>query len=103
RCHWHVPEAHDLESWSDARAYDGTVTILQPLIEPLYGGRTAHDVITALSSRPVRSSRDIVREYWKTRMPGGGDFERAWKRALHDGLVAGTALAPKQVSLREDW
>ena len=41
-CHWHVPEAHYLESWSDARAYDGTVSMVQPLIAPIYGGKTAH-------------------------------------------------------------
>ena len=38
-CHWHIPETHYLESWSDARAYDGTVTIIQPLIAPLYDGQ----------------------------------------------------------------
>src|SRR5439155_22642627 len=48
-CHWQIPEAHFLESWSDARAYDGTVSIVQPLIAPLYGGKSAHDVLAALS------------------------------------------------------
>ena len=50
RCHWHVPEAHSLETWSDARAYDGTVTILQPLIAPLYGGKSAHEVLAAFTA-----------------------------------------------------
>ncbi|MBM3226387.1 MAG: molybdopterin oxidoreductase, partial [Candidatus Tectomicrobia bacterium] len=44
-CHWHVPEAHYLETWSDARAYDGTVSVLQPLIAPLYGGKSAHELL----------------------------------------------------------
>ena len=52
-CQWHVPEAHYLESWSDARAYDGTVSIIQPLIEPLYGGKSAHEIITSLRASPV--------------------------------------------------
>src|SRR5262249_43397948 len=47
-CHWHLPEAHYLESWGDARAYDGTVSIIQPLIAPLYNGKSAHEVLAAL-------------------------------------------------------
>src|SRR5262249_58086980 len=50
-CHWQVPEAHFLESWSDARGYDGTVSIVQPLIAPLYGGKSAHDLLAAMSGR----------------------------------------------------
>ena len=60
-CHWHIPEAHFLESWSDCRAYDGTVTILQPLIAPLYSGKTAHEMLASLTSQPDRSSYEIVR------------------------------------------
>jgi anaerobic selenocysteine-containing dehydrogenase len=48
-CHWHIPEAHYLETWSDARAFDGTVTIMQPLIAPLYGGKSAHELLAALT------------------------------------------------------
>ncbi|HEX2445124.1 MAG TPA: TAT-variant-translocated molybdopterin oxidoreductase, partial [Vicinamibacterales bacterium] len=67
-CHWNIPLSHTLESWSDARAYDGTESIIQPLIAPLYASRTAHEVLAMLTSRPERSSYDIVREYWfKTR------------------------------------
>src|SRR5204862_8204084 len=47
-CHWQIPEAHVLESWSDARGYDGTASIVQPLIAPLYGGRTAHELLAAM-------------------------------------------------------
>ena len=54
-CHWHFPEAHFLEAWSDARGYDGTVSIVQPLIAPLYGGKSAHEVLAAMSDRPERS------------------------------------------------
>ena len=63
--HWQIPEAHFLEAWSDARAFDGTVSIVQPLIAPLYGGRSAHEVLAALSDRPERTSYQIVREYWQ--------------------------------------
>ncbi|HEX7253978.1 MAG TPA: 4Fe-4S dicluster domain-containing protein [Thermoanaerobaculia bacterium] len=96
-CHWHVPEAHFLESWSDARAFDGTASIVQPLIAPLYGGKTAHEVLAALSDQPELSSHDIVREYWKDKL--SGDFETAWRRALHDGVIADTAFAPKELKL----
>jgi Fe-S-cluster-containing dehydrogenase component len=63
-CHWHTNEAHYLESWSDARAYDGTVSIVQPLIAPLYSGKTAHEVLAAFTDQPDRSSYEIVRAYW---------------------------------------
>ncbi len=107
-CQWHVAEAHPLEAWSDARAFDGTTTILQPLILPLYEGKTAHEVLAVFSDRPLQSSHDIVREYWKSRGRGSGagdwrddaEFEHFWRKALHDGLVPGTAAPVKQVSLR---
>ncbi|HEX9304026.1 MAG TPA: 4Fe-4S dicluster domain-containing protein [Thermoanaerobaculia bacterium] len=89
-CQWHVPEAHFLEAWSDARAFDGTASIVQPLIAPLYGGKSAHEVLAALSDQPEQSGYELVRATWKTRM--AGEFETAWRRALHDGVIPGTAL-----------
>jgi len=97
QCHWHVPEAHVLESWSDARAYDGTATILQPVIAPLYEGRTAHEVIAAAAGDPGRSSYDLVRDHWK-RERDSREFEAFWQRALHDGVVQGSARSPRQVT-----
>ena len=64
-CHWHVPEAHFLESWSDARAYDGTVSIIQPLIAPLYDGKSAHELLAILLGQAGRTAHDIVHDYWK--------------------------------------
>jgi molybdopterin-containing oxidoreductase family iron-sulfur binding subunit len=64
RCHWHIPEAHFLEAWSDVRGDDGTATIVQPLIAPLYSGRSVHEVVSTLSEAGVRSSYDLVREFW---------------------------------------
>jgi len=98
-CHWHIPLAHPLESWSDGRAYDGTITIMQPLIAPLYDGKTAHEVLAVLSDRPERTSHDIVRDYWKARY-GGNDFERFWRKTLHDGFIADSASPAKQVTVR---
>ena len=100
-CHWHVPEAHFLESWGDARAYDGTVGIVQPLIAPLYQGKSAHEVFAALQGHPERSSHDVVHDYWKAR-DTGKEFEPSWQKTLHDGVMAGTALPPISVSLKEN-
>ena len=63
-CHWHIPEAHFLETWSDVRASDGTATIIQPLIAPLYGGRSYHEVIAALSDAGPRPAYELVRAFW---------------------------------------
>jgi molybdopterin-containing oxidoreductase family iron-sulfur binding subunit len=92
-CQWHIPEAHFLESWGDARAIDGTASIVQPLIAPLYGGRSAHEVLAAMSSQPERSTYEIVRESWRSKLTG--DFETAWRRALHDGVIPNTASPAK--------
>ncbi len=89
-CTWHVPEAHFLESWGDACAWDGTVSVVQPLIEPLHGGLTALDVLSLMSSRPDRRAWDVVRETLMADFAPPGDFERFWKRCLHDGVVEGT-------------
>jgi molybdopterin-containing oxidoreductase family iron-sulfur binding subunit len=63
-CHWHIPEAHFLEMWSDVRSDDGTATIVQPLIAPLYGGRSVHEVISAFSEGGARTGYDLVRSFW---------------------------------------
>jgi molybdopterin-containing oxidoreductase family iron-sulfur binding subunit len=168
-CHWHIPETHYLEAWGDARSYDGTVSIIQPLIAPLYNGKSLHEFLAAFSERPERTSYQIVREFWMTQMGGGGlqltataplpglvggaataeqpaqpqpgaaaeqqpaprqgaatggatspaaaapaatapaltgaaseAFEAAWRRAVHDGFIPGTAARDKSVSVRPD-
>jgi molybdopterin-containing oxidoreductase family iron-sulfur binding subunit len=85
---WHIPAAHYLESWSDARSYDGTVSIVQPLIEPLYGGKTAHDVLQTLLDEPQLSAYEAVRQTWKPTIKG--DFETGWRKALHAGWIQDT-------------
>ncbi|MGA1984270.1 MAG: TAT-variant-translocated molybdopterin oxidoreductase [Acidobacteriaceae bacterium] len=89
---WHINQAHYLESWSDARAYDGTISIIQPMIAPLYGGHSAHDVLQMLLDAPQASAFDAVQANAKTYLKG--DFTTAWRKALHDGWVDGTAFAP---------
>ena len=99
-CQWHVPEAHSLEAWSDARAWDGTASIIQPLIAPLYAGKSVHDVLVGLSQTPGRSAYDVVRDTWKQAASAAGalDAEQYWRRAVHDGIVAGTAFPLKPVT-----
>ena len=80
-CQWHLPETHYLESWSDIRSDDGTTTIMQPLINPLYGGKSVHEVLSALLGQPTRTSYEVVKEAW-------GTDEKAWRKAVHDGVVA---------------
>jgi MoCo/4Fe-4S cofactor protein with predicted Tat translocation signal len=90
---WHINKAHYLESWSDARAYDGTISIIQPMIAPMYGGLSAHDVLQTLLADPQASAFSVVqanaRNYVK------GDFASGWRKALHDGWVEGTAFTAK--------
>jgi molybdopterin-containing oxidoreductase family iron-sulfur binding subunit len=95
-CHWHIPQAHLLECWSDLRAYDGTAAIQQPAIAPLYNGKSPHELLALLLGEPDRSALEIVREYWK-RQELPGSFELAWRTALETGVIAGTAQKPKQI------
>jgi len=118
-CHWHIPAVHYLESWGDARTYDGTVTIVQPLIAPLYEGRTAHEVLALFSDNYDRKPYDIVKDYWRSQGAGGQgpgagqtssalptavtDFESWWRKCLHDGFIPNSALPTKTVALKPDW
>jgi molybdopterin-containing oxidoreductase family iron-sulfur binding subunit len=97
-CHWHINEAHYLEAWGDTRSYDGTVTIVQPLIQPLYSGRSALEVAAFFSGQPNVTGYELVRGYWQKQH--SGDFDSFWRKSVHDGLVAGSAFSPKQVSLK---
>ena len=101
-CHWHLPMTHYLETWSDCRAQDGTVTIMQPLIAPLYAGKSAHEVVTMLTGQLERTSYQIVKDYWATQH-NGADFEAWWRKAVHDGVVPDTALPAKNVAVRAGW
>ena len=108
RCEWHVPLSHYLESWTDLRALDGTVTIAQPLINPLYDTtRSAHEVLAAFGDNPASTAYEAVRAHWEDQFgsgsftaPDGGafaSFDKFWRRAVHDGFVHGTAAAPVTV------
>ena len=100
-CEWHIPEPHPLESWSDARAFDGTATIIQPLIAPLYNNsRSPHEFVDGLLGDTSRKDHDIVQEYWKN-TTGGRNFDYFWKTSLNNGIVDGTSLPDKKVTWRQ--
>ncbi len=101
QCHWHVDAAHYLESWGDARASDGAISTLQPLIAPLYGGKTAHEVLAALLGESGRPPHDIVHDYWKAKRPQK-NFEVFWETSLHNGTMADSAPPAKKVTLVAD-
>jgi len=120
-CHWHIPQTHFLEEWGDARAFDGTISIVQPLIAPLYDGKSACELIALLASQHGESNHDTVQNYWKTQASGaqgaqgaqgkapartaaanaGEDsFDTFWKKTLRDGLMAGSAFPLRPVTLK---
>ncbi len=118
RCQWQVPLAHPLESWGDERAVDGTVTIVQPMISPLYGGWTAIEATAWLTGDPQPDGHALVRQTWMAAagdvgatagaaagaaaavaapVAGGAAFERMWREALRAGVVPGTEMPPISV------
>ncbi|MBM4361233.1 MAG: TAT-variant-translocated molybdopterin oxidoreductase [Deltaproteobacteria bacterium] len=93
---WHIPLAHYLESWGDTRALDGTIGIQQPLIAPLHGGLSDIELVALLLNDGTREGLDIVKRTLARRVSD----ERLWRKAVHDGVLAGTALSPVQPALR---
>jgi MoCo/4Fe-4S cofactor protein with predicted Tat translocation signal len=103
-CNWHVPATHYLESWGDARAYDGTIGIMQPLIAPLYDGHTAQELLATLTEDQPRSAHGLVKEYWQGQRPEKGrEFEAFWDRTLLNGVMGKTALPAISVPLQPDF
>ncbi|HTW95261.1 MAG TPA: TAT-variant-translocated molybdopterin oxidoreductase, partial [Tepidisphaeraceae bacterium] len=112
-CQWHLPSTVALEDWGDLRAYDGTVSFQQPLIAPLYNGRSALDLFGWLMPNLVSqlqyptsiSARDRVRDYWRhqdwQKLSGESDFKIFWEKCLDNGVVPGTAF-PALTNLKVD-
>ncbi|MFA6544434.1 MAG: TAT-variant-translocated molybdopterin oxidoreductase [Limisphaerales bacterium] len=97
---WHLPAAHYLESWGDARTSDGTVVAIQPLIAPLFAGLTEIEVLARLLGNATASDYNLTRETFAG-LTGGAFDEEKWKKFLHDGLLAGTKA--KAVSAAFNW
>lgn len=99
---WHLPQSHFLESWSDARAADGTAGVIQPLISPLFESRSAIEVLGILARDQEQKGYDLVRETWMESLLGPQDFESRWRRVLHDGILEGSALPSIAPTLQQD-
>ena len=97
RCDWHVPAAHELESWGDPRSFDGTVSLQQPCIEPLYHGKSLHELLAAIEGDIASSGRDLLRGYWRSQH--AGDFDGFFSDALRAGCIDGSASPQKQLKL----
>jgi molybdopterin-containing oxidoreductase family iron-sulfur binding subunit len=109
QCRWHLPATHFLEAWSDILASDGTPSIIQPVVEPLYGGRSVHDILALLGGDVSPSGYDIVRMTWEPAVKN--DFDAFWQQSLHDGVVkapspvmpaAGNPPVARAMELSED-
>jgi MoCo/4Fe-4S cofactor protein with predicted Tat translocation signal len=95
---WHIPQAHFLESWGDGRAVDGTASIIQPMIMPLYGGRSAVELLMLLGSGQTAGGYDIVQQTWKGMLPAL-TFDKVWRKTLNDGWLADSALGDVKVAV----
>jgi Fe-S-cluster-containing dehydrogenase component len=98
-CHWHVNEAHYLEAWGDTKAYDGSVCIIQPLIAPLYNGKSAIEMTAFLAGQSQANGYEVVQNYWKSKH-SSADFDMWWRKSVEQGFIDGTASQPKQVSAK---
>jgi len=101
KAEWHIPAAHYLESWGDARAVGGTLSIVQPLILPLFGGKSAVELIGLMYAGQDRPGYDLVRETWNDVL-GDTDFDKKWNRVLHDGVLAGSELSEVAVDAKAE-
>jgi molybdopterin-containing oxidoreductase family iron-sulfur binding subunit len=93
---WHLPLAHCYEAWSDARAHDGTASIVQPMIAPLYGGRSAHALLAMALGEGSRDGHALVRAAWQASL-AGDRFDDTWRESLRRGTVSGDAWATETV------
>jgi Fe-S-cluster-containing dehydrogenase component/anaerobic selenocysteine-containing dehydrogenase len=98
-CGTMIPATHTLESWGDARGLDGTVSIVQPLIAPLWGAFTETQVLAAFLDEGDVTPHELVRRYWYGQRPSdqATAFDAAWEKWLAEGVLPGTAAQPVNV------
>lgn len=100
-CHWHIPQSHYLESWGDARGHDGTASVIQPLIAPLYSSQSELQMLGAMLGKADITDYEVVRAYWQGQWKSQGlEFDKAWEAVLRNGVIPGTAASPVQVQAK---
>jgi molybdopterin-containing oxidoreductase family iron-sulfur binding subunit len=100
-CQWLVPAAHYLEAWGDARAYDGTASIIQPLVQPLFGGRSRVELLAMLTG-DTTEPRMLLEHRWRATASGGSDADEAWRALLQRGVQANSANPRVSVRVRPE-
>jgi molybdopterin-containing oxidoreductase family iron-sulfur binding subunit len=103
-CGWHVPAAHAFETWGDGRSEDGTICLAQPIIEPLFGGKSPIEMLALLAGDSATSGYEIVQRTFGdyTGSAGAGQFESLWRHTLHEGFLAGSGWATGAAAIRGD-
>ncbi len=105
-CDWHVPETHYLEAWGDCRAVEGTASLVQPLVQPLYqAAKSQLELLAVLNGNSIVTPYDAVRDYYLAQRGGKDDmtFEKYWQKIVHDGVVPGTASPAVGASLQDGF
>jgi MoCo/4Fe-4S cofactor protein with predicted Tat translocation signal len=101
-CDWFVPAAHQLETWGDGRSMDGTVSIAQPLIQPLFNGVPEPELLALFLDEPYRPAYQMLRDYWSGLTAAGTDFESQWEANVSVGVVPGTTAAKVTAAANPD-
>ncbi|NUQ61610.1 MAG: TAT-variant-translocated molybdopterin oxidoreductase [Pirellulales bacterium] len=96
---WHLPQAHFLESWGDARSWDGTYSIVQPLIAPLLGGKPAIELLALVLGDEKSSGMELVRATFQ-RIAGAQNAQTPWRETVHDGLLQGSGWSPEKPAIQ---
>jgi MoCo/4Fe-4S cofactor protein with predicted Tat translocation signal len=97
---WHLNLAHGLETWGDARSFDGSWCVAQPLIDPIWAGKSVVELLGWLASGAEVFGRDLVRQAAVAASPQLSD-DTAWKKVVHDGFLSGSKAAAVAVELRD--
>ena len=95
---WHLPAAHELETWGDARGHDGLASLTQPLIDPLYKGRSAIETLATLFGDRLATGQQLVQDHWRAQRRDA-DFDAWWRNCLRTGVIADSKPQPLRATI----